>query len=83
MSMRLSSVIAASAAILLGAGSALAQLTDVDVVDTEAGTAGPRRSNAIIGLGVGLAPDYEGSDRYVVGAVPFGRFSYKEHQQYL
>jgi hypothetical protein len=48
MSVRSSAVIAAFAAILLGAGSALAQLTDVDVVDTEAGTVGPGRSNAII-----------------------------------
>jgi hypothetical protein len=55
-------------------------LTDVDVVDTEAGTAGPGRSNAIIGPGVGLAPDYDGSDHYEVGGVPFGRFSYKEYQ---
>ena len=83
MSVRSSAIIAACAAILLGAGSALAQLTDVDVVDTEAGTAGPGRSNAIIGLGVGLTPDYEGSDHYEVGVVPFGRFSYKEYQQYL
>jgi outer membrane protein len=82
MSMRLSAVIAASAAILPGAGSALAQLTWM-FVDTEAGTAGPGRSNAIIGLGVGLAKDYEGSDYYKVGVVPFGRFSYKEYQQYL
>ena len=83
MSVRSSAIIAACAAILLGAGSALAQLTDVDVVDTEAGTAGPSRSNAIIGLGVGLTPDYEGSDYYKAGVVPFGRFSYMEYQQYL
>jgi MipA family protein len=85
--MRSSSIVAASAVILLGAllgaGSALAQLADVGVVDTEAGIAGPGRSNAIIGLGVGLGPDYEGSDHYEVGVVPFGRFSYKEYQQYL
>ena len=52
MSMRSSAVVAASAAILLGADSALAQLADVDVVDTEAGTAGPGRR---------LAKDFEKS----------------------
>ena len=37
----------------------------------------------IIGLGVGFAPDYEGSDDYMFGVAPFARFQFKGHQQYL
>src|SRR6266542_3590087 len=67
MSMRLGAVVAASAAILLGAGSALAQAARMPL---SASASALRRT-------------MRGSDYYQVGVVPFGRFSYKEYQQYL
>jgi len=84
--MRLSIVAAAAAVVLTGATPAFAQIADVGAVEaTESGGGGTGlgRSNAVIGLGVGISPDYEGSDVYEFGLVPFGRFSYLEHQQYL
>ncbi|MBK8175879.1 MAG: MipA/OmpV family protein [Rhodospirillales bacterium] len=69
-----------------GASVASAQsVSGVGVVESGsgAGETGVGRSNAIIGLGFGLSPDYEGSDVYKYGAVPFARFSYQEYQQYL
>ncbi len=36
-----------------------------------------------VGLGVGFLPDYEGSDDYMVGVAPFGRFTRPGHEQYF
>ena len=67
-------------------GSVYAHDTHVGQLEApgvDAGDTGLGRSNAIIGLGVGISPDYEGSDVYEYGLVLFGRFSYREYQQYL
>jgi MipA family protein len=73
-----------SIAVSLAAGTAFAQAAaGVGSVDVSAPDTGTGRSNAIIGFGAGLSPDYEGSENYRVGLVPFARFSYQEYAQYL
>ncbi len=37
----------------------------------------------VIGVGIGMVPDYEGSDDYMFGVAPFTRFQLKGHQQYI
>ncbi len=37
----------------------------------------------IVGVGVGLIPDYEGSDDYTFGVAPFARLQFKGRQQYI
>jgi outer membrane scaffolding protein for murein synthesis (MipA/OmpV family) len=87
MMRKLSAVAAVTAAALsFGCDRSLAQgVADVGAFNAQdVGTdTGLGRSNAIIGLGFGIAPQYEGGDVYKFGFVPFGRFSYLEHQQYL
>ena len=81
--MRAGVLIMASAMLAMGATQVRAQAVgDIGVDETTADT-GLGRSNAIIGLGVGASPDYEGSDDYELGLTPFGRFSWQEHTQYL
>lgn len=75
-----------TAALSFGCDRSFAQgIADVGGFDAQdVGTdTGLGRSNAIIGLGFGISPQYEGGDVYEFGFVPFGRFSYREHQQYL
>lgn len=56
---------------------------DAGATEAMPGDAAAQRSNAVIGIGIGAGPDYEGSDSYKASLVPFGRFSYKDYQQYL
>ncbi|HYN37760.1 MAG TPA: MipA/OmpV family protein [Rhodospirillales bacterium] len=65
------------------AAQALGDIGGIEASDIGGGDTGLGRSNAIVGLGIGVSPDYEGSGSYQFGLVPFGRFSYLEHQQYL
>jgi Outer membrane protein V len=82
--MRRGGVIVVAALLACGATQASAQVVgDVSIDEAGATETGQGRSNAIIGLGVGLGPDYEGSEDYEIGIVPFGRFSYQEYSQYL
>ena len=37
----------------------------------------------VFGVGVGIYPDYLGSDDYAVGAAPFGRFNFGKTDLYL
>jgi len=37
----------------------------------------------VIGAGIGLYPDYEGSDDYDVGAAPFGKYQLANSQQFI
>ncbi len=37
----------------------------------------------VIGVGIGIVPDYEGSDDYTWGAAPFAKFKLEDHEQYL
>jgi outer membrane scaffolding protein for murein synthesis (MipA/OmpV family) len=81
--------IALLSGVALGCGSgsasaqAIADVGGVESVDVDGTDTGLGRSNAIIGIGIGASPEYEGGDVYDFGVVPFGRFSYLEHQQYL
>ena len=80
--------IATAALAAIGSGGqasaqALGDIGAIEAADVGGTDTGLGRSNAIIGLGVGISPDYEGSDVYKYGLVPFGRFSYQEYQQYL
>ncbi len=37
----------------------------------------------VFGVGVGILPDYVGSDDYIVGAAPFGRYNFGKTNRYL
>ena len=37
----------------------------------------------IVGIGVGMLPDYEGSDDYTIGAAPFFRYQLNGSQRYV
>jgi outer membrane protein len=37
----------------------------------------------IFGVGVGIAPDYQGSDDYTFGAAPFGRYTFENTERYV
>lgn len=37
----------------------------------------------VLGVGVGIVPDYEGSDDYTWGVAPFAKFKLENHEQYL
>ncbi len=82
--MRTGALIMASAVLAFGATQVRAQaIGDIGVDESASANTGLGRSNAIIGLGVGASPDYEGSDDYELGIVPFGRFSWQEYPQYV
>ena len=37
----------------------------------------------VFGVGVGIYPDYLGSNNYSVGAAPFGRYNFGKTERYL
>ncbi len=37
----------------------------------------------VVGAGIGIVPDYEGSDDYMFGAAPFGKYQFPGRQQYI
>ncbi len=37
----------------------------------------------VIGAAIGLAPDYDGSDDYMIGAAPFGKYKWAGRQEYI
>jgi len=37
----------------------------------------------VIGLGVGVLPDYTGSDDYAIGAAPFFRYTFNKQERYI
>jgi outer membrane protein len=37
----------------------------------------------IFGIGAGIAPDYQGSDDYTFGALPFGRYTFENTERYV
>ncbi len=39
--------------------------------------------NRVVGIGVGVLPDYEGSDDYTIGMAPFFRYQFQGTQRYL
>ena len=65
------------------AGVGVGDFGGTESTEAAPGDTAAKRSNAIIGVGIGASPEYEGSDSYNAGIVPFGRLSYKDYQQYL
>jgi len=66
-------VLAGSTAILSCPSIQAAGFIDLDFENTP----------SVIGLGVGMVPDYTGSDDYTFGAAPFFRYTFKGQERYV
>ena len=69
----LAGALAGSAAILPCQPADAADFMDLDLENTP----------IVFGLGVGMMPDYVGSDDYTAGAAPFFRYTFKGQEQYV
>lgn len=69
----LAGVLAGSTAILSCPLAQAAGFIDLDFENTP----------SVIGLGVGMVPDYTGSDDYAFGAAPFFRYTFKGQERYV
>jgi outer membrane protein len=69
----LAGLLAGSAAILPGQSANAAGMIDLDFENTP----------NVIGIGVGMLPDYTGSDDYTMGVAPFFRYTFKGQERYV
>jgi outer membrane protein len=69
----LAGLFAGAAAILPCQSADAAGFIDLDFENTP----------SVIGIGVGMLPDYTGSDDYTMGAAPFFRYTFKGQERYV